>query len=108
MSHKQTNLLIQWNVQRHPDNVIHTELVINTNCFKIKTNISNQLNALVRRLKQFIILKAVKSNRYWVYQKKLDQNKMTTNFYFITNILFTNSFLILMFFKERLTNELQF
>ena len=41
-------------------------------------------------------------NIYWVYQKKLDQNKMTINFCFIVDILFMNSFLFLMFFKEGL------
>ena len=37
-----------------------------------------------------------------MYQKKLDQNKITINFCFIIDIdiLFMNSFLILMFFKE--------
>ena len=41
-------------------------------------------------------------NIYWVYQKKLDQNKMTINFCFIVDILFMKSFLFLMFFKEAL------
>ena len=40
-----------------------------------------------------------------MYQKKIDQNKMIINFCFIIDILFMNSFLILMFFKEGLTKK---
>ena len=40
-----------------------------------------------------------------MYQKKIDQNKMIINFFFIIDILFMNSFLILMFFKEGLTKK---
>ena len=35
--------------------------------------------------------------------EKNDQNKMTINFCFVIDILFMNSFLIIMFFKEGLT-----
>ena len=38
-----------------------------------------------------------------VHQKKLDENKITTNFCFIIDILFMNPFLILWFFKKGLT-----
>ena len=40
-------------------------------------------------------------------RKKLDQNKITINFCFIIDIdiLFMNSFLILMFFKEGVANK---
>ena len=41
-----------------------------------------------------------------VYQKKLDQNEMTSNFCFIIDIHFMNSFLILMFFKEGPTKQI--
>ena len=38
--------------------------------------------------------------------EKIDKNKMTINFCFIIDILFMNSFLILMFFKEGLTKKI--
>ena len=43
-----------------------------------------------------------------VNQKKLDQNKMSITFCFIIDILFMNSFLVLMFFKKELTKKWSF
>ena len=40
-----------------------------------------------------------------MYQKKIYQNKMRINFCLILDILFMNSFLVLMFFKEGITKK---
>ena len=48
---------------------------------------------------------SLRQSKYRVCQKKLDQNKMTINFYFAIDIIFMNSFLILMFFEEGLTKQ---
>ena len=54
------------------------------------------LQIIITIWKDTIILRTKLKND-WLYQKKLDQNKMTTNFLFVIDIIFIKLFLILMF-----------
>ena len=54
------------------------------------------LQIIITIWKDTIILKTKLKND-WLYQKKVDQNKITTNFLFVIDIIFIKLFLNLMF-----------